>query len=278
MSNITSTDSGLGAGAGAGAGLESDAVSMMESTKDFYQILEVSEDASLSEIKKKWLKLSLIYHPDKCGGDNDKFRQINLAYKVLSNPVTRNKYKDSLGKTHDQLKDVHRDLDYQFNHDFMSISSDGQAKFDTEKFMKEFEKTRGHFKELSEIDANQAMDQAPSGIEVSRRLEGLMADRTLDLQSFQSVQQTKLNNDGTTVVKRGFSNQSQLDQFNQVFNQYKKMTSTAIEEVIHGDGGELFASSTLQMSMTPEKSQETINRLAMELSGEDKNNENEKDE
>ena len=65
----------------------------------FYDILEVSQDASQEDIKKSYKKLALLYHPDKNKDNKDadiKFKEISNAYSVLSNPETRKKY-DMLG-------------------------------------------------------------------------------------------------------------------------------------------------------------------------------------
>ena len=59
---------------------------------DFYKILEVTENASQDEIKKSYRKLSLIHHPDKNNGNDEKFKQISGAYQVLSDLDERKKY------------------------------------------------------------------------------------------------------------------------------------------------------------------------------------------
>tara|TARA_Y100000768_G_C23917409_1_gene653079 strand:+ start:399 stop:1304 length:906 start_codon:yes stop_codon:yes gene_type:complete len=64
---------------------------MSDSTKNYYEILEVNETASNDEIKKKFRKLSLIHHPDK-GGDVNKFKLINEAYQVIGDDKTRREY------------------------------------------------------------------------------------------------------------------------------------------------------------------------------------------
>lgn len=66
--------------------------------KDYYKILGVSETASEGDIKKAYRKLALKYHPDKSGGDDKKFKEINEAYQVLSNQGKRAKY-DRFKKT-----------------------------------------------------------------------------------------------------------------------------------------------------------------------------------
>ena len=50
---------------------------------DYYKILELSKKCTKEDIKKKYHKLSLKYHPDKNGGSNDKFLKINEAYETL---------------------------------------------------------------------------------------------------------------------------------------------------------------------------------------------------
>lgn len=59
---------------------------------DFYRLLGVSVTASEEEISKAYKRLCLKHHPDKPGGDADKFQQINKAYKVLLDKELRDLY------------------------------------------------------------------------------------------------------------------------------------------------------------------------------------------
>ena len=68
--------------------------------KDYYKTLGVSRDASEDEIKKAFRKLARKYHPDVTGGDKEaeeKFKRINEAYEVLSNPDLRQQF-DQFGQ------------------------------------------------------------------------------------------------------------------------------------------------------------------------------------
>ncbi len=60
--------------------------------KDYYNILGVDKKASEADIKKAFRTLAHKYHPDKKGGDDAKFKEINEAYQVLSNPQKRAQY------------------------------------------------------------------------------------------------------------------------------------------------------------------------------------------
>ena len=60
--------------------------------KDYYKILGVSRSASKDEIKKAYRKLAHKYHPDKEGGDEAKFKEINEAYQILSDENKRSQY------------------------------------------------------------------------------------------------------------------------------------------------------------------------------------------
>ena len=67
--------------------------------KDYYKILGITKGASQDEIKKAYRKLAVKYHPDKNSGDKTaeaKFKEINEANEVLSNPEKRKLY-DELG-------------------------------------------------------------------------------------------------------------------------------------------------------------------------------------
>ena len=61
-------------------------------SKDYYKVLGVDKSASTDEIKKAFLKLAHQYHPDKNGGKDDKFKEINEAYQVIGNPDKRKQY------------------------------------------------------------------------------------------------------------------------------------------------------------------------------------------
>jgi curved DNA-binding protein len=63
--------------------------------KDYYKVLGVGKTATTDEIKKAYRKLANKYHPDKTKGDKtaeEKFKDINEANGVLSDPVKRKKY------------------------------------------------------------------------------------------------------------------------------------------------------------------------------------------
>ena len=63
--------------------------------KDYYKILGVGKTATQDEIKKAYRKLANKYHPDKTKGDKtaeEKFKDINEANGILSDPVKRKKY------------------------------------------------------------------------------------------------------------------------------------------------------------------------------------------
>jgi molecular chaperone DnaJ len=66
--------------------------------KDYYQILGVSRDASEDEIKKAYRRLAHQHHPDKAGGSDAKFKELNEAYQVLGNKEKRAQY-DRYGRT-----------------------------------------------------------------------------------------------------------------------------------------------------------------------------------
>lgn len=64
---------------------------------DLYKILDINKDSSLDDIKKAYKRQALIYHPDKNKIEDkeemtNKFREIRIAYEILSDVNKRNKY------------------------------------------------------------------------------------------------------------------------------------------------------------------------------------------
>ncbi len=77
-------------------------------SKTFYDILKIAPDSSDEEVKKAYLELARIYHPDKNPGNRKiaalRFRMINEAYTTLKTPESRNHYNRLLRTKRNKLK------------------------------------------------------------------------------------------------------------------------------------------------------------------------------
>jgi molecular chaperone DnaJ len=62
------------------------------SKRDYYEVLGVSKSASDDEIKKAFRRKAVELHPDKEGGDEAKFKEVNEAYEVLKDSSKRQRY------------------------------------------------------------------------------------------------------------------------------------------------------------------------------------------
>lgn len=88
---------------------------------NYYETLNIKEDASAEEIKQAFIQLAKVYHPDK-GGDEAKFKEINEAYQVLGSPTKKTEY-DASGKTFDEQGGFNNGKNWD---DFMHFAN-GQA-------------------------------------------------------------------------------------------------------------------------------------------------------
>lgn len=149
--------------------------------KDYYKILGVSKTASQEEIKKAYYKLAHKYHPDKKGGDEKKFKEINEAYQVLSNPQKRAQY-DQFGTTFDgqgfdfskqgswgfggfgNFEDIFSNIDFEE----MGLGSFFEDFFAGQRTSKTKRKTRGN--DLT-IDLEISLEEAAFGVKREIELE-----------------------------------------------------------------------------------------------------------
>jgi curved DNA-binding protein len=99
--------------------------------KDYYKILGVERNASEAEIKSAFRKLALQYHPDRNPGNKDaeeKFKEINEAYEVLSDPEKRARY-EQVGDSYSRWQQRGGPGNYNWN-DWTRGSGSGGVQYD----------------------------------------------------------------------------------------------------------------------------------------------------
>ncbi len=110
--------------------------------KDYYKILGVDKNATEQQVKTAYRKLARKYHPDLNPGDKkaeEKFKEINEAYEVLSNPEKRKKY-DELGSNWEQIL---RDREYARQYTQPGFEGQAGEDFDLGDFFETFFGRRG---------------------------------------------------------------------------------------------------------------------------------------
>lgn len=87
---------------------------------NLYSILGLKSTATPVEIKKAYRVLAQKYHPDKPGGDEDKFNLIRDAYEVLSNPERRKHY-DETGEVNESVNTIEHEATGMMVHVFQRM-------------------------------------------------------------------------------------------------------------------------------------------------------------
>ena len=83
---------------------------------DYYQTLGLSKNATDEEIRKAYKKQSMLYHPDRPDGNEEKFKKVNEAYSTLKDPQKRQMY-DQYG-TADPQQQGYREYNFRAGHPF----------------------------------------------------------------------------------------------------------------------------------------------------------------
>lgn len=143
---------------------------MAKQNRDYYEILGVSRSASQSEIKKAFRKLAMQYHPDrnKAPEAEEKFKEINEAYEVLSDDEKRKMY-DTYGHEGLNASGFHAE-DFNPFDIFNSVFGEGFANFSTGGFGDVFsEFFGGHAtRQQPHVDLNRLVDIDITFIEAAK--------------------------------------------------------------------------------------------------------------
>lgn len=147
----------------------------MDPNINYYNILGVDKSASYVDIKKAFRKKASETHPDKRGGDDNKFKNINDAYQVLGNKENKTKY-DSIsphGKNYTG-GGFGNFGSFSFNHDPTSIFDmffgKGFEGFSTRKQYEEFKEDLDIVANMN-IDLKRIYENKPITIKYKRRVK-----------------------------------------------------------------------------------------------------------
>lgn len=194
---------------------------------DLYEILGVDRDATPDMIKTKYTELLLLYHPDK-GGDPQQFRDLQVAYKILSNPKNREIYTKSLSSTFTDITQEYRDpatgqykdIGYEISlDDFTRASTQEEKEAKKVEFMKKFDDNRNsaekqlinHLQTSYEVNSNVSFEELIKKRQQAREQE----DDDLQIPLIQGFDPRKPN----------------PDLFNQIFEANRQSQARGLESV-----------------------------------------------
>jgi len=175
---------------------------------DYYSTLGINRNASQEEIKKAYKKMSMQHHPDRTGGDDSKFKEINEAYQNLSDPQKKQMY-DQFG-TADPRQHQYRSGDFEFNFN-------GNQFGGFEDIFAEMFGGRGPF-------GQRVQRNRPMNIAVDVSLEDIKFGKTIGIEIRQQDGSTKVV---TVDVPQGIEHGQQI--------RYANMGDQSIRQAPAGD-------------------------------------------
>lgn len=140
----------------------------MPRPKDYYKILEVNEKADAAAIKKAYRRLARQYHPDVSGQTGDeKFKEINEAYAVLSDPERRAEY-DRLRQGYTEFQSRGQGQGFRrVAHDWSSQDLGGVGSFFEDLFSGRVNRANPASRGVPEESVRLTLEQVASGTTIA---------------------------------------------------------------------------------------------------------------
>lgn len=140
----------------------------MAAPKDYYKILEVDEKANAQSIKQSYRRLARKYHPDVSGkAGEDRFKEINEAYEVLSDPARRAEY-DRLRRTYAERQSRRHGTGFErVAHEWSTDDLGSFGSFFEDLFTGSREPTRSSTRAVPEESVRITLEQVAQGMTVA---------------------------------------------------------------------------------------------------------------
>ncbi len=172
--------------------------------KDYYKILGVERKASADDIRKAYRKLAMQHHPDKNPGDKkaeDKFKEINEAYQVLSDDQKRARY-DQLGSAYSNFRTSGgRPSDFQWDDWFQQ--SGGQRSYRSYGNADDAFGGAGGFSDFFKAIFGEAMrNSARNQAEQQRQMQGYQQEVEISFQEAYEGTTRQLQTNGRKLQVR----------------------------------------------------------------------------
>lgn len=197
------------------------------STVNLYDVLDVSPDCDVKDIKTSYKKLVIEFHPDKMGGDAEMFELITHAYNILVNSASRAEY-DEMFALSKQINANHFDLKTKSKSFYEAVEKDNKLKKkDTTDFKIEFKK------------GSEDLDRK-HGYKRDKEYEGTISDKTTK-QRLRDLELAREHDDIENIQEKIFDNgRFDISKFNAAFDVIHK----GHQELIPHQGNPLAFSMT----------------------------------